>query len=769
MSYSENDFITNSFIMLQIIENIFKNVILNIIPANLNLDECDTSYNMANIQDLERLQLFIQKYFHIASCPLIFNRTSTPHAPDSDEEMPSYSTITEVSRIHSDTPTIDIVDFSAANYSFFIKKVKENPRHYNERLSEIDHFSESQFFKQLCLFRFFYKYFFKQTLMPLGTDKLYFALKQEFCEFHADDCEGIAEAILTVSQNYGAKQIKPDKLLLNLRSTALEVDKLRTERELMCENQVRALQYIHERKSELREAKKSFSIQKAAAFHFLNAIANVYARGFLVAAQNPRWGRYLNDVKEENRRINKHESLMFYSVFPPKYFSYPEFKNNYKSLKDTFKNNKFLNIITYILYNCYKQRISLEGGPFNGHLWHWWYGYQYVEMAKLILDILNSDSGRYVLMLKSNLPYEFKWSNFHKFHTSEMYKFNPKFTAFNFDYNDNFRCAYSVIQICQVNLSKAETTYQDILKLDSDIAIAEEKFNAIIFAVCEKISYAHRKQHREVARRLSLKKSSSQATNTDIDQKDIETESIGDEFYESASEASLPDTVSSFNILRSASEESLNNPKFSVKRASGADVRSFQKIRAFSSQKREHGTTEQKSFQIVDFLTGDENSDFKLCLDFIMQHSSDYIDLITIRNQLYKTYLAREIHMSMHVTWTGTRQRKCTEYWSHIERIIQILSLTNMMSRGMKLSNISRICDHHFFLIQNRCALIILKKNQKRICGMAKRFFTHLRAKEYCLALEDLRIKWVRYVQLYELPEMDTESIIANNPEYFQS
>ncbi len=761
MIYYEDDFIANSDIILQIIENIFKNVILTVSPVNLEIGECDTTYNMANIHDLERLQIFIQKYFQVASNPLKYKKTKIMR----DSELtPLCSVIVEDFSIEEMTSSGDATDFSMANYNYYIEKLKLNRQRYNSDRREVDHNSEQQFLKQLCLFRFFYKYYFPQGLMPLATDKLYFSFKQGLCEFHADDSVGIADAIMNVAGVYCVTKIKRDKLIKKLRVEADKLDRLKMERELMCLDKLKAYQYIKERKDEVRNARIELHHQESSGNDFLNAIANVYARGFIETKKEAKFGNLLLEVESYNRGITKHDSGVFYAIFPPEYFNYPTRENHYKSLESTYRHNDLFTIITLILHNCYKERRSLNDF-FEGRIVHWWGGYQFVEMAKVILDILNSKLGRYILMIKDNVSYEFKWSNFHKYHSDSPYIFNPKFTAFRFDYAEHYRRAINIVSVCQSKVMSATGAFQLIIALDQEIDKQEGVFNAIVNSTVTIIVKAYHNHTQRIDRRLS----SSQASFSRSHMGSMSDRSLADsdDEYETASESSLTDYAEKF-AFRIDSETSMSDLE-GGRRSSAADrLTSFRQARALSSQEQDDANSEQKTFIIIDFLTGNEERDFKLCLDFLLQHSGNYIDLINIRNQLYSTYMAREIHMSMHVTWTGTKQRKCTIHWSHIERIIQILALANMICRKLKLSNITRICDHNFFLVQNRSSMVILKERQKKMCGMAKRYFNHLRAKEYRQALDELQMKWLRYVKLYKLPEMHIESIEINDSDHFQ-
>ena len=721
MIYYEDDFISNTNIVLSIIQNLFENVNLTLHPEGLNFLESDLTYNLLNIHDLDRMQLFIQAYFQMATSPLQkkIKLRGRPPGQNLKEDFTLEEMIVDYG-----------VDFATSNYQFYLSKLKASERRYNPVTNEVDHYPAEKFFRQLSLFRYLYKYYFPLGLCPLSTDKLYQAFKLGLCPEHCRDHEGMAEAIMRTSDLYRLKLFQRDVLVEELRIPCINLDAAEEEREKVCKKYFEAHQEKERTEKAFSDASKAFEHRKTVGRDLLNAIANVYALGYRAVYDKMDLSVFIYEINSSHRSISPHDEATYYTVFPPAHFVYPDESNNFQALKEGYKTEDFFIIIGQILQNCYQQRAVIVS-KFSGTFKHWKGKYEYDVMAQAVTDILNSPLGKYAMFIEEKFTHKFSWYTFRQL--------PPNFGSFDFDYSSYYRRAFETVARLEAAKFEAAEFKQQIFALDRRVSEILNGVEEKILATARTIHDAHSQYiHKKVLRRLSSSQERARAA-------------------KALRRSSSSETSGGIEGAPTGDDDVFGRRSSLKKRSS-----LFKANRALASQ---HRIVEEDKFQIVETLSGKEDNDFLDCLKLLIRHSGDYSELIAIRKALYRTYLAREVTLSIHVTWTGDKRRKCTEKWSHIERIIQILVLANMVARNVKLANMTRICDYYFFLIIDRHSAVIINENQKKVGGMAQRFFNHMRKKEYDQAMLELKSKWKNFVSLYNLPEMDDLEVLANDRE----
>ena len=731
MLYYQDDFILDTNLITTIIQNLFLESRVTVNSENMVMKDTDTTFNMRNFHDLGRLAPFIQSYYAMSSS---FLQIKVQKRERSAETGRMERVCVENFSIE-DMIAASETNYSTSNYELYIEKAKASERRYNAATNELDHVSERKFFNQLCIFRYLYGHYFTSGLSPLSTDRLYFAFRNAFCPNCQNDNEGLADAIIKTAELNKFTTFKRDVLIQEIRIPSAHLDQALQEREAVIQ------QYIDREATHKREIPHLEKEQKVAEHRrdvgqsLLSVLAHMYALGFQHAYDNSSMKELLFEVKTKRRDLRAHDPATFFAIFSPTYFEYPGELNGFKSLKDNYKSEDFFIIIGEILEKCHSQRDSIKGA-FGGTFKHKRGGFQYDTLAKSVLDILNTQIGNYVLYLNKDSHLKFTWDHFRHL--------PPTFSAFEYDYPTAYRRAFEVIENLAYAKGQLASIYQQTRILDQQIWDLRDEVNEKIDATAQAIAESHQEHlHKKILRRLSSSQHLSQE----------------------AKKQRLTSTSSSGATAMSSDRMEDNiflSRQVNLKRRTSL----FKEKRALQSHT---SPAYETKYGIVDELTGEEDDDFLTCLTFILKHSGNYGDLIEIRNLLYKTYLARETTMSIHVTWTGNKRRRCTRFWAHLERIIQILVLTNMICRNVKIANITRICDHYFFLIMDRHSAIIIKEHRKKVCGMAERYFSQLRKKDEAGALDELNKKWERYVDLYSVPPMNTMDVLAKNREIGRS
>ncbi|UDQ99340.1 hypothetical protein AAEX28_04455 [Lentisphaerota bacterium WC36G] len=735
MIYYESDFVDNTNVVLGIIQNLNKDIKLTVNVHGMEFEQLDSTYSMQNFHDLRSLNSFFIKYFMMTNSQLRKKFQRKEKNPISGKmEYSNIEDFTLEELIDDQT-----IDFTNSNLDYYIKLVKASKKRYNPTTNELDHIPEQDFFKQLCLFRYLFGHFFTNGLSPLSADRFYFAFRKEFCpNFEGQDNQGLAQAIIaTAEMSKATINFNGEIFARELSYMSHDLDQAIAEREAVIQQYIDRLQ-LHKQQAKFLEGESQINEhRKAVGTKLLGFLAHYYAYGMDEVYLNSPYSEVSFCIPSSRySEMKPHGPETFYAIFSPTFFEYPCAENSYKSLKENYNSENFFIIIGEILESCHAKRNAFKG--LAGRVRHWRGDYQYDTLAKAVIEILNSDFGKYVLYLDKGQKVAFHWNQFTKL--------PPTFKAFEYDYPTAYRRAFAVMSDLEYAKSQIASINQQVEQLDRRVFEVRDDFDAKIDETVTIIAQAHDQYlHKKVLRRLSSSQERA------LQRRRQRVMSQTSERSDSTSEATADEEVFSASASRMMRRNSSHFKELRAKR-------SFHDARPKSRHQR-----------IIDELTGNEDDDFLCCLKYIINYSGNYADLIEIRNQLYLTYLAREVKISVHATWTGEKRRKCTKYWSHIERIIQILALTNMISRSVQLANISRICDHYFFLIMARHSAIVIKEHRKKTCGMATRYFTALRAKQPEKALEELDQKWQRYIDLYNMPPMNKMDVLAERNEIERS
>ncbi|UDQ98765.1 hypothetical protein AAEX28_01440 [Lentisphaerota bacterium WC36G] len=766
MLYFEGDFAQNTNSVLEAIKNLCEDVTITMDPKGFDLDGESLKFYLSDMSDLKRFQIYLQKYFNAINNRLFKRTVQTQYDPDTGR-------LRRVIAAPKDLMLDDFVqdpdvDYAGANLQTYITALKNSTR-YDELTKTLDHISPKSLYKKLCMFRFLYKYYFPIGLQPMAVDRFYNMFKDAFCPNEKPDSEGLVDAIYYVTKLYHIELAKNDMLVKTLRADSQKIASLRLQRESLCkavlesENELSSKGQIFQEYSQMMLRRDSY------ARDILEGIATIYAHGFEKTCEDyPNLRNILRMVKEENRDIRAHGQRNFEQIFSPLYFSFD--RDGQCCLTDYYRPQDFFLIMQHILTRCNSLRRQW-GTNCMGRFKRWMHDFQFGKLAEAFINILNRSM--------MNLAHPTRGHDFSFFREGHFRDTPYQILAHCYDRHDEYRRAFQIVVDLENEYHSARDSVgaasHRVVVLDGELNRTISRLERNLYEFALEISSRYQMQLRnKVIRRLSMKKESFSKPPKLPPRNYARKRSV---HFSTSSDDSIRSPLSRQNSVFYDPERSLtpglrkgstfSDPESSLplgpRRTSAFALR-----RGASSISQDPSHNEpipeeiDEDYEFAQHFTGEDEDDFATAVRLIMADNGNYAKLINLRQKLFRTHLAREIKISDHMLWTGSERRHCTRYWGHIERIIQILALTDMITRNLSLSKITRITNHYFFLITDRHPNILIKKNRKKVCGMAKRYFENLRKNPQNRekALDMLEDKWNRYVSLYNLTPMNKLEVL---------
>ena len=738
MIYYEDDFAKNTGIILEFIHNLFSNARITVQAHGFYYKDTNPKYQLDDMRELQRFQIYLQGYMSAANTSLKVKRRRRVIDEDTGRMR------TEL--VEDDYRLEDLVldpseDYITPNLERYIAALKDSSR-YDAHTGFLDHIPAKRFFKQLCLFRFLYKYYFPQCLSPLSVDKFYFAFKSAFCPNEKSNVEGLVDAAFQTASIYHLSLSKSDPLLKKLKSDSIHIDVLRKEREQLCKSYTEAEQTSATHADYYRQYAAMLFQRSEFAKKILECAATVYVLGYRKTyEQSTYFHDVLNYIRQPNRDLNAHGRTNFERIFAPVYFQFLPGRG--AMLTDHYRDQSFFTIVSSILIKCSTQRSNWNRRR-AGRFLRWAHGFQFGKMAEAFIDMLN---GAFVHLVHTRTNQQ------HYMFRPNVFRTTPYAVLTHcFDHDSSYRQAFQVISELERTRDSSRAaasgiSYQ-VTEKDRAINTGMQRLEQDVEDLVASIATKHKMYLREkVLRKMESRRQ-------EVGKKKGLFRSKKPS--EGATGGATAGAAAKFTHQDSVFEQD------TVSKVGGVNLPGRQSSVIASQRGRpDMHPIDDEDLEFAENFTGKEDKDFVTAVNMIMENCGEYTKLIGLHKKLSRTYLAREVKATSHVTWTGTERRPCTKLWSHIERIIQILALTNMVTRNVQLANITRITNHYFFLITDRHLSLFKSKKKKIVCGMAQRFFTDLRKKDYKGAVAHLEKKWERYVKLYNLPKMNATEVLA--------
>ena len=757
MIYYRGDFTLNTTAVLELIKNLCEDVTVTVDPKGFSLEGESPKFYMSDMKDLKRLQNFLQKYFSITNVKL-FDRVG--HA-EMDPETGRVHRTYHVPNLMLEDVVLDTgVDYATPNYNEYITALKNSSR-YDATAKTLDHVPPKTLFKKLCMFRFLYKYYFGLGLSPMAVDRFYFLFKEAFCPNEKSDSEGMVDAIHYIAKFYHIHLAKSDVMLRSLKSDSVNIAALRRQREALCQSLLESEDTVSEKGRIFQQYSQMMIRRDSYARDILEGIATIYALGFeKTYEEHPSLHYILDCVKNENRDIRAHGERNFSQIFSPVYYNYSS--TDECTLKDYYNPRDFFLIMQHILTRCHALRRQWNRQK-CGRFKRWLHDFQFGKTAEAFINILNRSLG--------NLTHPTPGQRFNYFREGQFRQRAYSILTHCYDHHNEYRRAFEVVLQLEQEYNTARAgvgvASHKVVVIDGELNRAICKLERNLNEVALEMSSRIQMQLREkVMRKLTVKRQQSMSKPPKLPPRDYKKRQSSVRFKL----PSLGDRPPLSRELSVFSEGDVFTPTLEESSLPLGRKRSqaFALKRSFSSITDDPTHSEpipeeiDEDYEFAQHFTGNDDDDFATALRLIMLDNGNYAKLIVLRQKLYKTQLAREVKVSDHMLWTGTERRHCTRHWGHLERIIQILALTDMITRNLSLSKITRITNHYFFLITDRHPSLFIKKNQKKVCGMAARYFKYLRKNppEYDAALDMLDEKWRRYVELYNLTPMNKLEVL---------
>ena len=750
----KGDFAQNTSIVIEIIKNLCENATITVDPRGFSLDSGESpKYYLSDMKDLKRLQSFLQKYFCAANSKLL--------------ERVAHTELDENGRFHRvfDVPNLTLedavedpgVDYATANLNEYIRAVKNSSR-YDQVAKTLDHVPPKTLFKKLCMFKFLYKYYFSTGLTPMSVDRFYSMFKQAFCPNEKSDSEGMVDAIDFIAKFYHIHLAKGDVLIRSLKAESVKIASLRRQRETLCQSLLESEDVVSDKGRIFQEYSQMMIRRDSYARDILEGIATIYALGFQKTyEEHPNLHYILRCVKPENRDIRAHGRRNFEQIFSPTYYIYSSDDECF--LTDYYNPQDFFLIMQHILTRCHVLRRQWNRQTF-GRFKRWLHDFQFGKTAEAFINILNRSL--------INLVHPTPGQRFSFFREGQFRQHPYSILSHCYDHHNKYRRAFETIVQLERDYNSARSgsssASHKVTTLDGELNRAISKLERNLNEVGLEMASRHQMQLREkVMRKLNTRRDSAKPPKLPPRNYKKRKPSVRFQIHDDKQ----PLLSREVSIYSEGEEDSIFSEESSLplgKRRSSA----FAFKRSSSSMTEDPSHAEpipeeiDEDYEFAQHFNGNDDDDFATALRLIMLDNGNYAKLIVLRQKLFRTHLAREVKVSDHMVWTGTERRHCTRHWGHIERIIQILALTDMITRNLSLSKITRITNHYFFLITDRHPSMFIKKNQKKVCGMAARYFKYLRQRppDFENALEMLNEKWTRYVQLYHLQPMNKLEVL---------